>query len=70
MTIVLAVIAGYLLAYLPRVVAFAVKNNKPKASAKREETTEAELRKAQRTIKEYMNFMTYDGSAQDDIIID
>ena len=72
MTIVLAVIAGYLLACLPRIIEFAINNKKPKvkAEAEEKEATEADLRKAQKTIKEYMNFMTYDGTVQDEIIID
>lgn len=44
-----------------------IKIRKAKLSEKAREPTEQEIRNAERAAREYMNFMTYDGSEQDEI---
>lgn len=44
-----------------------IKFCKEKPQEKAREPTEQEVRKAERTAREYMNFMTYDGSEQEDV---
>lgn len=43
-----------------------IKFHKGKSPEKAQEATEQEIRKAERVAREYMNFMTYDGTEQED----
>ncbi len=44
-----------------------IKIRKGKPPEKAREPTEQEVRNAERAAREYMNFMTYDGTPQDEI---
>lgn len=44
-----------------------IKIRKAEPTEETREPTEQEIRKAERAVREYMNFMTYDGTTQDDI---
>lgn len=61
---VLGFIVGVLLMAL---VDDMIKNRKEKLHEKVREPTEQEIRNAERVAREYMNFMYYDGSEQEDV---
>lgn len=62
----LCVVCGVLLCLLIK-GELKVPTFKRKPAEKAREPTEAEMRQFKRAVKEYSNFMTYDGSTQDDI---
>lgn len=66
--ILLGVIIGYVLAHLPKLVSLFA-NREHVVEKKAREPTEAEQRQARRLIREYANFLAYDGTEQDDIIV-
>ena len=62
--VIIGVFVGYVLGVLPTVFDLVTKRDK-KISPKARQPTEDEQRKYDKMMKEYVNFMTYDGSAQE-----
>ncbi len=66
MVMLIGVIVGYVLAYLPKIVSVLVNRHKA-IEQKAREPTEEEKRKMQKAVQAYQNFLSYNGDAQEDL---
>ncbi len=66
--VLVGVVVGYILAMLPRAVSFFDSGEKA-VGKKAREPTEEEKRQVQRQLREYNNFLVYDGTEQEEIIV-
>ena len=64
--VVIGVIVGYVLAYLPKAASLFTDRGKA-VEKKAREPTEEEKRRAQKAMREYGNFLAYDGTEQEDV---
>lgn len=66
--VLVGIFVGYILAILPRAVSF-FDNCEKTVEKKAREPTEGEKRQLQKQLREYNNFLAYDGTEQEEIIV-
>lgn len=66
--VLIGIVVGYVLALMPKIPVLFTRRQKV-VEEKARNPTETEVRKAQRALREYTNFLTYNGDEQEDIRI-